>query len=172
MSKWLKSTTQKAWTVSAKGKQLTVPPCETPDNRWLQVDDSEYQELVKSPVIASLLKAGGIMKLDEEPAELRNSVPALQITNTQLQAELDTARARIAELEANSTSVDVEAIKAEAVVAAKAEFETALAQKQKEFDDALAAKQQELEDLDAKASEIISGKDKTIAKLEKKLGKE
>jgi predicted RNase H-like nuclease (RuvC/YqgF family) len=96
------------------------------------------------------------MKLDEEPAELRNSVPALQVTNTQLEAENATLRARVTELEAqlkNATGVDIEAIKAE--VRQQCEEE----------------KKKALEELDAKASQEIETRDKTIEKLEKKIKK-
>lgn len=154
--KWLKSTTQKSWVVSIQGKQAVIPPCDTPDNKWLKVDDSEWIEISTTPVIASLLKAGGIMKLDEEPAELRNSVPALQVTNTQLEAENATLKARVIELEGqlkDTTNIDIEAIKAE--VRQQCEEE----------------KKKALEDLDAKASLEIETRDKTIEKLEKKIKK-
>lgn len=154
--KWLKSTTQKAWVVNIGGKQAIIPPCETPDNKWLKVDDAEWIEISSTPVIASLLKAGGIMKLDEEPAELRNSVPALQVTNTQLEAENATLRARVTELEGqlkDASGIDVEAIKAE--VRQQCEEE----------------KKKALEELDAKASLEIETRDKTIEKLEKKIKK-
>ena len=152
MSKWLKSTTQKAWTVFCGGAQRVIPPCETNDHKWLHIGDDEYAELMAESVVKSLIKAGGILVLNEEPAELKNSMPMLQVTNTQLKVELNAAKERIAELEAqvqNATGIDIEAIKAEAV----------------------AAKQKELEDLDAKASAIIEEKDKAIAKLEKKIKK-
>ena len=154
--KWLKSTTQKSWVVNVGGKQAIIPPNETSDNKWLKVDDAEWIEISSTPVIASLLKAGGVMKLDEEPAELRNSVPALQVTNTQLEAENATLRARVTELETqlkNATGVDIEAIKAE--VRQQCEEE----------------KKKALEELDAKASLEIETRDKTIEKLEKKIKK-
>ena len=155
--KWLKSTTQKTWTVGIENQQYLIPANETPDNRWLRVDEVEYSKLAASPVIASLIKAGGIMVLDQEPAELRNTVPQLQVTNTQLTAELEVAKARIVELEGqlkDATNIDIEAIKADAVAAVQAQLD---------------AKQKELEELDAKASALIEEKDKKIAKLEKKL---
>lgn len=154
--KWLKSATQKSWVVTVGGKQAIVPPCETPDNKWLKVDDQEWSELSIQPVFSSLLKANGIIKLDEEPAELKNSIPALQISNTHLQAENDALKARITELEAqlkDSASIDIEAIRAE--VRQQCETE----------------KQKALEELDAKASHEIEIRDKTIEKLEKKIKK-
>ena len=102
--------------------------------------------------------------MDEEPAELKNSIPALQVSNTHLQAELDIAKARILELEEqlkNASGIDIEAVKAE--VRQQCEEE----------------KQKALEELDAKATQMLGEKDTTIAdlekaikKLEKKLGKE
>ena len=154
--KWLKSATQKSWVVNVGGKQAIIPPNETPDNNWLRVDDAEWIEISTTPVIASLLKAGGIIKLDEEPAELRNSVPALQITNTQLEAENATLKARVTELEAqlkDASGIDIEAIKAE--VRQQCEEE----------------KKKALEELDAKATQEIETRDKTIEKLEKKIKK-
>ncbi|MBO5750599.1 MAG: hypothetical protein J6Q48_02375 [Bacteroidaceae bacterium] len=154
--KWLKSSTQKSWVVSVGGKQAVIPQCETPDNKWLSLSDSEWIEVSSTPVIASLIKAGGIIKLDEEPAELKNSIPALQVSNTHLQAELDIAKARILELEdqlKNASGVDIETIKAE--VRQQCEEE----------------KKKALEELDAKATQEIETRDKTIEKLEKKIKK-
>lgn len=155
--KWLKSTTQKSWVASCKGKQVIIPQNETSDNRWLQLGEDEFTEISSSPVIASLVKAGGIMVLNEEPAELKNSIPALQVTNTQLKAELETAKARIIELEGqlkNTAQVaDVQAEVDKAVAATKAEYE------------------KKLKELDEKATKIISDKEAEITKLEKKLKK-
>ena len=154
--RWLKSTTQKSWVASCKGRQVIIPQNETSDNRWLQLGEDEFAEISGSPVIASLIKAGGIMVLNEEPAELKNSIPVLQVTNTQLQADLAIAQERIIELEGqlkDATHVDIEAIKAE--VRQQCEEE----------------KQKALEELDAKASQMLADKDKEITKLEKKLKK-
>lgn len=156
MSKWLKSTTQKSWVASVGGRQIIIPQNETSDNRWLELGEDEFAEVSKLPVIASLIKANGIMVLNEEPAELRNSIPALQVTNNQLQAELDTARARITELEGqlkDATHVDIEAIKAE--VRNQCEEE----------------KQAALKELDDKASQVIADKDKAIADKDKEIAK-
>ena len=57
--KWLKSTSQKAWTVMGK----VIPPCLTPDNRYLEVDNSTYTSISSVPVIKSLIKAGDILVL-------------------------------------------------------------------------------------------------------------
>lgn len=91
MSRWLKSTTQKAYTVQGK----VIPPCVTSDNRWLKMTESEYSEIKRMPVISSLIKAGGILVTVKEPEELKNSVEGLKgsnaeliAINTQLQEEL------------------------------------------------------------------------------------
>ena len=113
--KWLKSTTQKTWTVNGK----LIPACVTPDNHYLVLQDEEYSGIVQVPVIKSLIKAGGILVLSEEPAELKNSVSALQGNNAALTA-------RITQLEEQlknqgTTDIDVNAIKEEAVKELKAE---------------------------------------------------
>lgn len=159
MSKWLKSTTQKSWVATCNNKQVVIPPNETSDNRWLELGDDEWAEVSALPVIASLIKASGILVLDQEPAELKNSIPALQVANNQLQAELDTAKARIVQLEAqlkDATGVDIEAIKAEAV----APVQQAL--------DEVNQKYKQLED---EAKQALADKDAEIAKLERKLKK-
>ena len=150
--RWLKSTTQKAWTVAAGGKQCVIPQNETSDNRFLCVGEDEYAEIAKMPVIAALIKAGGILVLDQEPAELKNSIPVLQVTNTQLQTENEQLRARVTELETqlkNATSIDIEQIKTEAVAAKQAEYDA----------------------LKVEAEEALAEKNKEIARLEKKLKK-
>ena len=130
--RWLKSTTQKVWTINGK----TIPKCVTPHNDYLTVSDTEYNEFLKVPVFASLVKANGILVLTSEPAELKNSVEGLNLTNAQLVAKNTELQARITELESNT--VDVEAIKAEAVAAIKEEAIKELTDKQAELDTALA----------------------------------
>ena len=119
--KWLKSTTQKEWTIQGK----TIPACVTPHNDYLVLSDSDYAIISDIPVIKSLIKSNAIIVLDHEPSELKNSVEALQGSN----AELTT---RIKQLEAElAAKSDVEAIKAQAA----AEKEAAL----KELDDKASA---------------------------------
>lgn len=150
--KWLKSTSPKRWTLSAGTKQFIVPA--ESDNGYLQMSDEDYAVVSTQPVVASLIKNKGFLVLNEEPAELKNTIPALQNANADLVSELADTKAKLAQTEA------------------------ALAAKQKELEDlnakteaALAAKQKELEDLDAKASGIIAEKDATITKLEKQVKK-
>ena len=147
--KWLKSTTSKKWTIAAGTKQFFVPGVDGSD--YLVIEDSDFAEIKGQAVMASLIKNKAILVLDTEPAELKNTIPALQDANTELLSEIDKLHIEVEQLQA---SLDT---------------------KQKELDVAnqqLVAKQKELEDLDAKASGIIEEKDKTIAKLEKKLKKD
>lgn len=151
--KWLKSTTQKAWTIGGK----TIPACVTPHNDYLVLDESAYFKLSETPVIKSLIKSNAIIVLDHEPSELKNSVESLQGSNaeltakiTQLESELKLAREEVQSLKltkSNDKKVDVEKIKAEAE----------------------ADKQKALKELDEKASAIIAEKDEYIAKLEEQV---
>lgn len=115
---WVKSTTQKTWYVMGK----KIPACVTPNNEYLQLEDDEYQRISTIPVIASLIKAGGILVLKDEPAELKNSVEGLQGSNAALVAKNTALEEEIKKLKAaQPESVDVEAIKKEAVAELKAE---------------------------------------------------
>ena len=158
--RWLKSTTQKSWVLGAAGKQFIVPQCDTRDNKWLVMEEDDFAQLMNQPVVKSLVKAGAITVLDKEPAEIKNSVPNLQVANTTLKAELDMIRTerdalkmRVQELEQGTVGVDLEAEITKAVEATKAEYE------------------QKLKELDDKASGIIADKDAEIDKLQKKLKK-
>ena len=158
--RWLKSTTQKSWVLGVGSKQFVVPQNESSDHRWLTMEEEDFASAISQPVVNSLVKSGAILVLDKEPAEIRNSLPNLQVTNTALKAELETVtaerdalKARVQELEQGTTGVDLEAEIAKAVEATKAEYE------------------QKLKDLDDKASKLIEEKDAEIKKLEKKLKK-
>lgn len=129
MSRWLKSTTQKAYTVQGK----IIPPCVTSDNRWLKITESEYSAMKAMPVISSLIKAGGILVSIKEPEELKNSIEGLKGSNAELIAINTQLEEKIKVLESNG-SVDVEAIRAEA----RAEAQKDLQDKQQALDDALA----------------------------------
>ena len=158
--RWLKSTTQKSWVLSHGTKQFIVPQNETRDNRWLTMEEDDFAAVIKQPVVAGLVKNNAIMVLDKEPAEIKNSLPNLQVTNTALRAELETVKAerdalkaRIQEIETGTSGVDLEAEIAKAVEATKAEYE------------------QKLKELDDKATKLLEEKDAEIRKLEKKLKK-
>lgn len=168
--RWLKSTTQKAWQVAVSGKPLVIPPCDTPDHKYLQVTDNEYNSIIGSTVIKSLVKTGGIMVLDQEPAELKNSVEALQGSNASLVAKNLELERRIKELEASLTGtvtntepgIDIEAIKEQAVAELKAEAVAELQQKQDEIDELKASK----EELQKKFDKLQKKFDKLSAKEE------
>ena len=158
--RWLKSTTQKSWVFGEGTKQFIVPQNVTPDNRWLSMSEEDFAAIAKQPVVKGLIKTNAIMVLDKEPAEIKNSLPHLQVTNNELRAENETLRAenetlkgRIKELEEGATGIDLEAEIAKAVDATKAEYE------------------QKLKELDDKATELIGEKDAEIEKLKKKLKK-
>lgn len=158
--RWLKSTTQKSWVLSNGAKQFIVPQNETRNNKWLTMEEDDFAAVMGQPVVKGLIKTGAITVLDKEPAEIKNSLPNLQVTNTTLRAEnaaltatVATLEARISEMEENATGVDLEAEIAKAVEATKAEYE------------------QKLKELDEKASKLIEEKDAEIKKLEKKLKK-
>ena len=144
--KWLKSTTQKQWTV----KGMIIPACVTPHNDYLKVEDSVYAEISKEAVIKSLIAAGSLLVLNEEPVELRNSIDNLQASKLQLQKQNQELQAELDALKnAKGQNVDIEAIKAEAIAAFKEEAIKELQAKQDELDAA----------------------EKKIAKLEKQLAK-
>lgn len=131
MSRWLKSTTQKAYTVQGK----VIPPCVTSDNKWLKMTESEYSEIKRMPVIASLIKAGGILVTVKEPEELKNSVEGLKgsnaeliAINTQLQEEIKALKSGV------SDDSEIKRELADLKKEAKAELQA----KQKALDDALA----------------------------------
>lgn len=165
--RWLKSTTQKSWVFSNGTKQFIVPQNENREGKWLTMEEDDFAAIMKQPVVAGLIKNNAITVLDKEPAELKNSLPNLQVANNTLKAENETLRAekaaleaRIKELEVGTTGIDLEAEIAKAVETVKAEYE------------------QKLKDLDDKASGIIAEKDQSIAdlaaevkKLERKLKK-
>ena len=148
--KWLKSTTQKTWTVNGR----IIPACVTPRNDYLVIEDAVFNEISKVPVVKSLINAGGILVLSEEPAELKNSVDALQGNNaaltaqvTQLQEQLKAKEAELKKAAKKGTSnVDVEKIKEEAQAEIKAQAIAELEEKEariQELEAQLAAKSAE-----------------------------
>lgn len=131
MSRWLKSTTQKAYTVQGK----VIPPCVTSDNKWLKMTESEYSEIKRMPVIASLIKAGGILVTVKEPEELKNSVEGLKGSNAELIAINTQLQEEIKALKSGAS--DDSEIKRE-LADLKKEAKAELQAKQKALDDALA----------------------------------
>ena len=149
--KWLKSTTNKSYTVNGK----VIPPVITPDNKYLQLEDSEYQILLKNAVVASLVKGGYILTTDTEPVttdktKLIASNEGLQARNRELEAQLEAAQK-----EAEAYKTQLENGGDEALKAAKAETEALRAEATQELQDMqakLEAAQKELEKLKAKKS--------------------
>lgn len=125
--KWLKSTSQKAWTVMGK----VIPPCITPDNRYLEVDDITYTSISSIPVIKSLIKAGDILVLSEEPAELKNSLSSLQSNNAVLKTQVTQLREELKEKEQylEAARLDTKRIKEEAQAEIKAQAVAELKEK-------------------------------------------
>lgn len=126
--KWLKSTSQKAWTVMGK----VIPPCLTPDNRYLEVDNSTYTSISSVPVIKSLIKAGDILVLSEEPAELKNSLSSLQSNNAVLKTQVTQLQEELKEKEQylEAARLDIEKIKEEAQAEIKAQAVAELKEKE------------------------------------------
>nr|DAQ07677.1 MAG TPA: hypothetical protein [Caudoviricetes sp.] len=145
--KYLKSTTQKAYTV----KGYTIPKCITPKNDYLILNDSEYSEIEKIPVIKSLIKAGGIFISDKEPSDSIKSIENLETTNAQLIARATELEAKLKELERRREAgeiVNIAKIKEDAQAEIKAQAIQELQEKQ----NALAAAQKEIEELKAQLS--------------------
>lgn len=93
--KYLKSTSQKAYTVNGK----VIPACITPGNKTLEVDDSEWFQISTQPVIASLIKSGDILVMDEDPnvredIDARNQVAELKARIPNLQKGLSSLNSR------------------------------------------------------------------------------
>lgn len=132
---WLKSTTQKEWVINGK----IIPRCMTKDNQYLNLSDTEYNNLLSIPVFNSLVKASAILVLHQEPAEVRNNIQNLNASNAELVARNTELQTRIAELEKKAGPVvDVEKIKEEAVASLKEEAVKELQEKQDALDAATA----------------------------------
>lgn len=132
---WLKSTTQKEWVINGK----IIPRCMTKDNQYLNLSDTEYNNLLSIPVFNSLVKASAILVLHQEPAEIRNNIQNLNASNAELVARNTELQTRVAELEKKvRPAVDVEKIKEEAVASLKEEAVKELQEKQDALDAATA----------------------------------
>ena len=105
--RWLKSATEKQWTIGAQGKQVIIPGS---DKKWLCVEEDVYNEISAQPVIKALIKAKGIIVMNKKPVEAEDSIPELQDANLTLQnkvndltAQLTEAQNKIKELEEQVT---------------------------------------------------------------------
>lgn len=142
---YLKSTTQKTYSVSGK----IIPACVTRDNAYLKVSDAEYEALHRMPVIRSLINAGAIFATQNEPAEIRNSIEGLTSSNAALIARNTELELRIKELEEKQDTVP--------------EGDT--------LTQALTEAQQKYSELESEAKTLLADKDKEIEKLKKQLAK-
>lgn len=151
--KYLKSTTQKAYTV----KGFTIPKCITPKNDYLILNDSDYSEIESIPVIKSLIKAGGIFVSDKEPSDSIKNIENLEASNAQLIARATELEAKLKELERRREAGEVVNI-AKIKEDAQAEIKAQAIQELQEKQDALDAAQKEIEELKAQLSSKKSKK--------------
>lgn len=116
--RWLKSATEKAWVANG-----TVIQANSKD--YVTMDEASYVKFLDNPVFKSLVSHGHIIVLNEEPAEIKNSLNNLQETNV-------TLKAQIAELK---SQLEAKGNADEAVAAAKAETEALKAEAVKELEE-------------------------------------
>lgn len=133
--KWLKSTTDKAYTIQGK----TIPPA---NSAPLAVAETWYESIAKTPVIASLIKTGGIIVLDKYNAP---EAGAANVKLSQLSEENTKLHARVRELEAEKG----DAKKTKELAKKAAQYD----ELKNEAEQALAAKDAEIERLKAQLAE-------------------
>lgn len=139
---FVKSTTQKAYTVEGK----LIPRCVTNDNSYLELTDSEWAHISDIPVIASLIRAGGILFTTKRPQDMNTSLESLKgsnalliAKNTELEEELKRKELELSIAKQSAgADIDVEAIKQEAVEEVKKEAIAELQAKQDELNSARA----------------------------------
>lgn len=155
--KYVKSTTQKEWVAAGK----VIPACVTKDNRYLKIEDEEWNKIAEIPVIKALIKSGGIFVSDKTPTDLQESSTELKVTNAELKAEIAQLKAQL--------KTQLMAQEGNPVLEAKVtELRTLLDAKEKEVTELLAAKETEVEALKQEALAELAKKDEEIAKLKKK----
>lgn len=96
MSKWLRSTTEKAWTVEINNKQRLIPGNQ---GSWLELDDSEYITLQNRPAIKSLLDTKGIYVTEQRPSELSDDLPTLKNERAELTSQVQTLTGQVQDLQ-------------------------------------------------------------------------
>lgn len=111
--KYIKSTTQKSYVANGK----IIPACVTPGNKTLELSDSEWFQIVQQPVIASLVKSGDLLVLEEDPnvkedIVARNQVAELMAKNTELEEKVKILESQTSR--DTGTNVEAETAKAEA----------------------------------------------------------
>lgn len=92
--RWLKSATDKQWTIGAKGQQIVIPAV---DKKWLCIEEDVYNEISAQPVIKSLIKAKGIIVMNKKPIEAEDSVPELQEKTVTLQTKVTDLETQLTE---------------------------------------------------------------------------
>lgn len=92
--RWLKSATDKQWTIGAQGKQILIPAA---DKKWLCMEEDVYNEISAQPVIKSLIKAKGIIVMNKKPIEAEDSVPELQEKTVTLQTKVTDLETQLTE---------------------------------------------------------------------------
>lgn len=92
--RWLKSATDKQWTIGVQGRQLVIPAA---DKKWLCMEEEIYNELSAQPVIKSLIKAKGIIVMNKKPIEAEDSVPELQEKTVTLQTKVTDLETQLTE---------------------------------------------------------------------------
>lgn len=92
--RWLKSATDKQWTIGAKGQQIVIPAA---DKKWLCIEEDVYNEISAQPVIKSLIKAKGIIVMNKKPIEAEDSVPELQEKTVTLQTKVTDLETQLVE---------------------------------------------------------------------------
>ena len=97
--RWLKSATEKQWTVGVQGRQLVIPGS---DKKWLCMEEDVYNELSAQPVIKSLIKAKGILVMNKKPVEAEDSVPELQEKTVTLQTKITDLETQLTEAQAKN----------------------------------------------------------------------
>ena len=92
--RWLKSATDKQWTIGAKGQQIVIPAA---DKKWLCMEEDVYNEISAQPVIKSLIKVKGIIVMNKKPIEAEDSVPELQEKTVTLQTKVTDLETQLVE---------------------------------------------------------------------------
>lgn len=92
--RWLKSATDKQWTIGAKGQQIVIPAA---DKKWLCMEEDVYNEISAQPVIKSLIKVKGIIVMNKKPIEAEDSVPELQEKTVTLQTKITDLETQLTE---------------------------------------------------------------------------
>ena len=101
--RWLKSATEKQWTIGVQGKQIVIPGS---DKKWLCMEEEAYNELSAQPVIKSLIKAKGIIVMNKKPVEAEDSVPELQEKTVTLQTRVTDLETQLKEATDKVTALE------------------------------------------------------------------